>query len=217
MQMRRLRVASIFPLCLPETMNPVRVVRSALRFLRQAGVVLIRYNESDLAQRLRQRLGKTQCFLDVGVYIAAPRNFRGGLGSALYRHTCVLNQKGRLELGDHSHLGAFCTVNVCQGSVTIGEGSAIGPGTQIIAYSNYYAPGKSIADVRIVRDIVIGNNVFIGANCTILPGSIVEDNVVIGAGAVVRGRLTANAIYVGVPARRQASLSSTEPSESARQ
>lgn len=37
--------------------------------------------------------------------------------------------------------------------------------------------------------IEIGNNVFIGSRCTILPGSKIEDNVIVGAGSLVCGKL----------------------------
>lgn len=55
--------------------------------------------------------------------------------------------------------------------------------------------------------IVVGNNVFIGMGTTILPGTIIEDNVVVGAGSIVRGRLYSNYIYAGIPAKKIKSLS----------
>ena len=51
-----------------------------------------------------------------------------------------------------------------------------------------------------VRPIIIGNNCFIGARVTLLPGTQVGDNVIIGAGAVVKGTIPANSIVVGNPA-----------------
>ena len=83
----------------------------------------------------------------------------------------------------------------------IRDSVAIGPGTKIIAYSNHYEAGKNVTDVRTTGHVVIGNNVFIGANCTLLPGTVVGDDVVIGAGSVVRGELAGNAIYAGVPCK----------------
>jgi acetyltransferase-like isoleucine patch superfamily enzyme len=106
------------------------------------------------------------------------------------------------SLGKNSHLGAYCYVNVCFGSVQIGDHVAVGPGTKIISYSNHYALGEKVTEKTITADIVIGNNVLIGANCTLLPGSRIHDNVVIGAGAVVKGELAANAIYGGIPCSR---------------
>lgn len=54
--------------------------------------------------------------------------------------------------------------------------------------------------------IVVGNNVFIGRGATLLPGTTIGDNSVVGAGAVVKGKLEANGVYAGVPARRISSF-----------
>lgn len=50
--------------------------------------------------------------------------------------------------------------------------------------------------------IEIGNNVFIGSRCIVLPDTKIEDNVIIGAGSLVRGKLSAGGVYAGVPAKR---------------
>ena len=49
--------------------------------------------------------------------------------------------------------------------------------------------------------IVLGKNVWIGSNATILQGVTIGDNAVIGAGAVVTGDIPADTVAVGVPAR----------------
>ncbi|NVP02085.1 acyltransferase [Photobacterium damselae subsp. damselae] len=54
----------------------------------------------------------------------------------------------------------------------------------------------------IIKPVIIGNNVYIGKGCLILPGTIIEDNVVIGAGSIVTGVLFKNTIYAGVPAKK---------------
>lgn len=59
---------------------------------------------------------------------------------------------------------------------------------------------KPKTDVGIFRDIVVGNNVFIGMNSIILPGTTIGDNVIIGAGSVVRGNIPSNAVVAGNPA-----------------
>lgn len=49
--------------------------------------------------------------------------------------------------------------------------------------------------------ITIGNNVFIGANVTIMYGVTIGDNVIIGAGAVVTKDIPSGKVYAGVPAK----------------
>ena len=51
------------------------------------------------------------------------------------------------------------------------------------------------------KNTLIGNNVSIGSNATILPINIC-DNVVIGAGAVVTKNITEAGIYTGNPAKK---------------
>ncbi len=56
------------------------------------------------------------------------------------------------------------------------------------------------------RPVIIGNNVFIGWGATILGGSTIGDNVVIGAGSVVSSKCEDNSVYAGVPAKRIMSI-----------
>jgi acetyltransferase-like isoleucine patch superfamily enzyme len=65
---------------------------------------------------------------------------------------------------------------------------------------------KEFPQVDMVAPIKVGNNVFIGMGCTILPGVVVEDNVVIGAGSIVTKSLPENGVYAGIPAKKIKSL-----------
>ena len=51
------------------------------------------------------------------------------------------------------------------------------------------------------QGIKIGNNVWIGAKATFLDGSVVGNNSIVAAGAVVRGIFPDNVIIGGVPAK----------------
>ena len=52
-----------------------------------------------------------------------------------------------------------------------------------------------------IRPVRIGNDVWIGANCTILPGVSIGDGAVIGAGSVVTRSVASQTIVAGSPAR----------------
>lgn len=58
-----------------------------------------------------------------------------------------------------------------------------------------------VPDLEITKPIVVGNNVYIGAETMILPGVHIGNNVVIGARSVVTRDIPDNSVAVGVPAR----------------
>lgn len=60
---------------------------------------------------------------------------------------------------------------------------------------------KEFKYIDILKPIVIGNNVFVGANSTILPGVVIGDNVIIASGSVVTKDISSNTIVGGVPAK----------------
>ena len=84
--------------------------------------------------------------------------------------------------------------------VTIGEDCFVGHGVMFIN-DTFSTGGPSGGRREMWRETVIGNRVSIGSNATIMPVRIV-DNVVIGAGSVVTGNITAPGTYAGNPARR---------------
>lgn len=63
---------------------------------------------------------------------------------------------------------------------------------------NLYSEYKNI---DLFNPFLVGNNVFIGFGVTILPGTEICDNVIIGSGSIVKRKLKANSIYAGVPAK----------------
>lgn len=77
--------------------------------------------------------------------------------------------------------------------VTIGDNVVLGNGSVIVTHCpiSFYN-GHSVA-------ITIGNNVYIGACCLILPGVTIGDDVVIGAGSVVSRDIPSGSIAAGNP------------------
>ena len=63
------------------------------------------------------------------------------------------------------------------------------------------ASTKKFTGYTKIGRIKIGNEVFIGANATILPGVTIGDKAVIGAGSVVSQDVPAGSVVAGVPAR----------------
>lgn len=67
------------------------------------------------------------------------------------------------------------------------------------------------------RPVKLGNNIFVGAGSIILGGSVVEDNVIIGAHSVVSGLCERDSVYVGNPARKIMSLEEYQKKRQKRQ
>ena len=63
------------------------------------------------------------------------------------------------------------------------------------------AIGKEEQGERITKPIRVGDNVFIGARATLLPGVSIGENTIIGAGTVVAGDIPAGVVAAGNPAR----------------
>ena len=113
---------------------------------------------------------------------------------------CLRRQKGNL-LSDGVFLGDGLKIDLGE-DVEIGEKTIVAGGTLITDLNHGMALGTIIGDQPIeTKPTLIGKGVWIGANVTILKGSIIHDGAIIGAGAVVKGEIPKNAIAVGVPAK----------------
>lgn len=87
--------------------------------------------------------------------------------------------------------------------LTIGKNVQITHGVILLThdYSWSVIKGKFGEVLGGQAPLTIGNNVFIGMNAILLAGTNVGDNVVIGAGAVVKGNIPSNVVVAGNPAR----------------
>ncbi|WP_255948087.1 DapH/DapD/GlmU-related protein [Brucepastera parasyntrophica] len=86
-----------------------------------------------------------------------------------------------------------------QGGITIGEGSQIGHNVVLATLNHGITPATR--HITYPAPIVIGRNVWIGANAVITQGVTIGENAVIAAGAVVTKDVLPNVIVGGIPAR----------------
>ena len=85
--------------------------------------------------------------------------------------------------------------------VRIGDYCMIGPNTLITTVGHPISPKGRRERKAQGTPVTIGNDVWIGGNCTILPGVTIGNNVVIAAGAVVTKDMPDNSVVGGIPAR----------------
>lgn len=86
-----------------------------------------------------------------------------------------------------------------QGGITISDGVLIGHNV-VLATLNHDINPKKRSSMQ-PAPIIIGKNVWIGANATVVPGVAIGDGAIIAAGAVVTKDVPANVIVGGVPAK----------------
>ena len=128
------------------------------------------------------------------------RRFSLGRRSVVESYCCINNAVGDVVIGDHTRIGIHCTVI---GPVTIGSHVNLAQGITVTALNhNFSDPSLRIDEQGVsTKAVVIGDDVWIGANAVILPGVTIGSHVVVAAGAVVTKDVPANTLVGGVPAK----------------
>ncbi len=138
-----------------------------------------------------------------GLSLAGCRNMRIGNSVRLGRGCFVTASDGELVLHNSVALSPNVHVGADAGRIEIGAHTAVGPGTVIRAANHCIAR----QDVPIMHQghvpgqIVIEEDVWIGANCVITPDVRIGRGAVVGAGAVVTRNVAPFSIVGGVPAK----------------
>lgn len=103
-----------------------------------------------------------------------------------------------ISIGKNVFINSGCSFQD-QGGIFIGDDTLIGHNCVLATLNHGLVPDKR-KDIY-PAPIVIGKNVWIGANSTILPGVTIGNNAIIAAGAVVTKAVPENAVVGGVPAK----------------
>lgn len=106
---------------------------------------------------------------------------------------------GELEAGADSTINPFAVV---RGRITLGVAVRIGAYSSLLAFNHGFAPDQPVfTQPHTSRGIVVGDDVWIGSNVTVLDGVGIGAHAVIGAGAVVTKDIPDWGVAVGNPAR----------------
>jgi maltose O-acetyltransferase len=113
----------------------------------------------------------------------------------------ITGRPRNLRIGHGTGVNVGCFFD-CQGRVTVGERVMVGMGVTLVTSDHpLTAEGRPQA-APAGRDIVIGDDVWLGARCMILPGVTVGPGTIVSAGSVVTRDCMPYSVYAGVPARR---------------
>lgn len=128
------------------------------------------------------------------------RRFAIGRNSIVESFCCINNAVGDVVIGAGTRIGLHSTII---GPVTIGDNVHLAQGIVVTALNhNFKDITKRIDEQGISTEAVtIANDVWIGANATILPGVSIGTHSVIAAGAVVTKDVPAYSVAGGVPAK----------------
>ncbi len=108
------------------------------------------------------------------------------------------------DFGKNITLGEEVFINACchfqdHGGVFIGDGCQIGHNVVFATLNHGFSPEDR--KTTYPAPIVLGKNVWVGSNATLLPGVTIGDNAIVAAGAVVTKDVEPNTVVGGVPAR----------------
>lgn len=86
--------------------------------------------------------------------------------------------------------------------IVIGKNSTLAYGTTILTSANPNGPKNKLAALYppIKAPVIIGDNVWVGANATILPGVTIGEMSVVAAGSVVTKSVPPGVLVAGNPA-----------------
>jgi FkbH-like protein len=117
------------------------------------------------------------------------------LNSTFEPVTLATGPRGRLVAGARLQVNFGCRLTA-DASVTLGDDVSLGPGVVIADHDE--APGN---DDPAPRPIAIGSRVWLASRVCVRPGSQIGDGAVVTAGSVVDGRIPADVVAGGIPAR----------------
>ena len=149
---------------------------------------MVEYNNTLPREQERRQALLKELFGAVGegCYIEAPYHANWG-GKNVY-------------IGNHVYANFNLTL-VDDANIYIGNDVMFAPNVVVATAGHPLNPTLREKGYQYNQEVRIGNNVWVGANATILPGVTIGDNTVIGAGAVVSRDLPQNVLAMGVPAR----------------
>lgn len=119
-------------------------------------------------------------------------------------HRCIISTHtgdAKISIGNGC---AFSGVSIgAKKSIEIGDNVMVGVNSLITDFDwhSFDAEDRDNKNKMIARDVIIENNVWIGANSTVLKGVHIGKNTIIGSGSVVVCNMPENAICGGNPCK----------------
>jgi acetyltransferase-like isoleucine patch superfamily enzyme len=146
---------------------------------------------------------KYRCLVSNRAVVQISDQISFGKGTVVKPFAVVQTQAGRIAIGHDCAISSFNHLSTGTSDLVIGDYVRIGPNVTIMGGSRNFEK----RDVLIIDQgfhspgTEIENDVLIGANAVILPGCHIREGAVIGAGCAVNKDVPPYAIVAGVPGR----------------
>ncbi len=115
---------------------------------------------------------------------------------------CCCNAEARVSIGERTTIG-YHTFIFASERIIVGDDCLIAPFVYLVDSDHGIEKGKNInIQPNSTAPIIIGNDVWIASNVTILKGVNIGDGAVIAANSVVNMNVGSNEIWGGSPARK---------------
>lgn len=118
--------------------------------------------------------------------------------TTVFNENCVIRVRdnANLSIGNFVFFNDRCLLTV-RNNVSIGNNILFGPNVMIFDHDHDFR-GNDFQNSFVTAPIVIEDNVWVGANVTILKGSIIRKGAVIGANSVVTGEVPEDSVYTSL-------------------
>ena len=128
------------------------------------------------------------------------RKFWLGDYSVVESFACINNAVGDVIIGNHTRIGLHNTII---GPVTIGSHVNLAQGITITALNHNFDDSEKRIDQQGIstKEVVLEDDIWVGANAVILSGVTIGKHAVVAAGAIVTKDVPPHSLVAGVPAK----------------
>lgn len=113
----------------------------------------------------------------------------------------IVGDFSNIVLHSNAEINDYCFL-LAKDRIEIGENSTLAYGVSVITSANPNGPKNTLSQLYPAKKapVIIGDNVWVGANATILPGVTIGNMSVVAAGAVVTKSVPSGVLVAGNPA-----------------